>query len=170
METEMTDNSKLIHEWQNKVKHSFDDEGKLHDYLLHTLDNFLYRYLETSIDKDLKTQEIAPFIYGAHSFESNMVQALKISNIDARNGIKELAKTIPKAEEPKVKYTLQVQLKELTPEKGHLIISAIVNWDFPHYVDRSKMMKKDVEFKYSDLGQFRKELALKLESACELFN
>ncbi len=166
----MTDNSKLIQDWQDKVKHSFDDEGKLHDYLLHTIDNFLYRYLETSIDKDLKTQEIAPFIYGAHSFESNMVQALKITNLEARNGIKELAKAIPKSEGPKVKYTLEVQLKEFGPERGHLVITAIVNWDFPHYTDRSKMMKKDVEFKYKDIGQFRKELALRLESACELFS
>jgi hypothetical protein len=165
----MTDNSKLIHEWQDKVKHSFDDEGKLHDYLLTTMDNFLYRYLETSETKNLKAQELAPYTYGAESFESNMVEALKVKNADAKMGIMNLARSIPKAQKPTVKYLLQLRIKELGSEKGHLIITTHINWDFPNFADKTKSVSKEIQFKYSDLGQFRKELALKLEEACELF-
>ena len=68
-----------------------------------------------------------------------------------------------------VKYRLQTQIKELTPERGHLIITASVSWDFPLFMDRTKMSKREIDFKYNDLGQFRKELALKLEAACDLF-
>lgn len=165
----MSDTTKQIHDWQDKVKHSFDDEGKLHDYLLTTMDNFLYRYIETAEFKDLKSFEMAPYIYGAESFESNMVEALKITDPKIKAGIMELAKTVPKAQKPMVKYRLQTHIKELNPEKGHLVITSSVNWDFPLFMDKSKIVFKEVDFEYTDLGQFRKELALKLEAACELF-
>lgn len=165
----MSDNSKVIHDWQDKLKHSFDDEGKLYQYLFETMENFFYRYLETTENKNLKIFEIAPHIYGAESFESNMVDALKIKDPAAKAGIMELAKTVPKAQKPLVKYRLEARVHELTADKGHLTLSASINWDFPQFFDKSKMTKREVEFKYSDLGQFRKELALKLESACELF-
>lgn len=114
--------------------------------------------------------ELAPYIYGAESFESNMVVALKTTNADAKAGIMELARRVPKSEKPLVKYRLQAQVMDLRPEKGHVIITAFINWDFPLFFDKTKTVKKEVEFKYTDLGQFRKELALKLEEACELFN
>jgi hypothetical protein len=44
-----------------------------------------------------------------------------------------------------------------------------VSWDFPHFMDKTKVSKREIDFKYDDLGQFRKELALKLEAACDLF-
>lgn len=166
----MTDTTKQIHDWQDKLRQSFDDEGKLHDYLLTTMDNFLYRYLETTETKNLKAYEIAPYVYGAESFESSMVEALKISDPKIKPGIMELAKTIPKAQKPMVKYRLQTYVKELTPEKGHLVITSSVNWDFPLFMDKTKIVFKEVDFKYNDLGQFRKELAIKLETACELFS
>jgi hypothetical protein len=165
----MTDNSKLINDWKDKVKHSFDDEGKLHDYLIETMDNFLYRYLETTETKNPKTGEISPYIYGAESFESSMVEALKIKHAEAHTGIMELAKSVPKSKKPMVKYSLHAQIKELTPDKGHILITSYIDWDFPHFVDRSKRIRKEIDFKYSDLGQFRKELALKIDSACEIF-
>ncbi len=165
----MSDNTKQIHEWQDKVKHSFDDAGKLQDYLLITLDNFLYRYLETTENKNLKSFEIAPHIYGAESFESSMVEALKLTDPVTKAGIMELAKTVPKAQKPTVKYRLQAFIKELTPDGGHVIITSSVSWDYPHFLDKTKFSKRDVDFRYTDLGQFRKELALKLETACELF-
>lgn len=166
----MSDNSKQIHEWQDRVKETFKDEGKLHDYLFNTLDNFLYRYLETTDTKNLRSMELAPYIYGAESFESNMVEALKVTNPEAKAGIMELARRVPKSEKPSVKYRLQIQAMDLRPEKGHLLITSFINWDFPLFFDKSKTVKKEVDFKYSDLAQFRKELALKLEVACELFS
>lgn len=165
----MSDNSKLIHEWQDKVKHSFDDESKLYEYLFHTMENFFYRYLETSENKELKVFEMAPHVFGAESFESNMGDAFKIKNPVIKEGIKELAKSVPRSEKPQVKYRLDARVHQLTADKGHLTITASVNWGFPVFMDKSKLAKKEVEFKYSDLGQFRKELALKLESACEIF-
>ncbi len=97
-----------------------------------------------------------------------MVEALKISDPATKSGIMELAKTVPKAQKPMIKLRLQAKIKELTPERGHLVITASVNWDFPQFLDKTKVTFKEVDFKYTDLNQFRKELALKLEAACEL--
>lgn len=166
----MTDNSKLIQDWQDKVKKSFGDEGKLYEYLFETMENFFYRYLETSENKNLKVQELAPKCYGAQSFESNMLEALKIKNPVAKPGMIEMAKTIPRDQKPAVRYCLMTEVKEFGAEVGHMILIAEINWDFPTYQDASKSAAKKVEFKYNELAQFRKELALKLEEVCDFFN
>lgn len=163
----MTD--KQISDWQEKVRATFGDENKLYQYLFETMDNFYYRYLETTQNQNLKTQKLAPHIWGARSTESSMVDALKIKNPEAKKGIIELAKTVPKAQGPSVQYELSADVQELTPEHGKIIFVAQINWGFPDFQDDSRQFKKTVVFKYSDLAQFRKELAQKLEDVCETF-
>jgi len=166
----MDDNQKLINEQQSKIKEIFSDDHKLHEYLFQTMDNFYFRYLETTENQNLKTFQIAPNIYGTESFEISMPQALKVSDPEIKSGITELAKTVPKAERPRVKYRLDTRILEFGSDKGHLKITALVSWDFPYYLNKEKMKTKEVDFKYTDLNEFRKNLALKLEEACELFN
>ena len=165
----MSDNTKHIQDWQDKVKHSFDDEANLHTYLFHTIDNFLYRYLETSESQNLKSELLEDRTYGAISFESNMALALKITNPLIKPSLIDFAKSIPKSQGPKIKYSLRVHLKNFQSEAGEILIVTEISWDFPAFQDETKAFCKRVSFKYSDLGQFRKELALKLEDACEIF-
>jgi hypothetical protein len=152
---------KLIHDWQEKVRSSFGDLSKLYQYLFETMDNFYYRYLETSTDKNLKTQQLSQGLWGASSVESDMLQALKVQSPATKEVIMELAKTVPKAQGPKVEYSLKVQIVELSADKGKLIFCAEVK--------ALKSVKKEVTFEYDDLGKFRKGLALKLEEACSIF-
>jgi hypothetical protein len=159
----------LIKEWQDKVRDSFGDEAKLYEYLFQTMDNFYYRYLETTTDKDLKTTSFGPHLWGARSTEGSMVDALKITNPEAKKGIIELAKAVPKAQGPKVNYELTCNVQELTPDHGVIKFEAKINWGFPDFNDSSKKFQKNVVFKYEDLAQFRKELALKLEEVCSIF-
>ena len=160
---------KQIQEWQEKVRTSFGDEAKLYEYLFHTLDNFYYRYIETTTDKNLKTSALAPHLWGARSTETSMVDALRIQNPIAKKGIIELAKSVPKAQGPAVQYELLCDVEELTPDHGKLQLVAVINWGWPDFQDKSRQLKKTVKFNYLDLAQFRKELALKLEEACEIF-
>ena len=164
-----SDSSKQIQNWQEKVKASFGDEAQMQHYLFETLDNFFYRYLETSESTNLKTQELAPHLWGAISFENSMVNALKTTNPLTKPQIIELAKRVPKAQKPLVRYGLWVQINELKPEHGKIIITSEVSWDFPEFTKKENAAQKKVVFEYSDLGVFRKELALKLEEACEIF-
>jgi hypothetical protein len=165
----MSDSSKQIHDWQEKVRSDFGDENKLYQYLFETLDNFYYRYLETVETQDLHTQQLADKKYGAYSFESSMANALKTTHPEAKAGIMDLARAIPKAQKPLVRYGLWAQVKELTADRGELQIVAEINWGFPEYNECSNV-KKTVPLQYNDLNQFRKELALTLEEACSLFS
>lgn len=158
-----------IKEWQDKIRETFGDQSKLYEYLFQTMDNFYYRYIETSIDKDLKTSPLAPHLWGAKSTEVSMVDALKIQNSLAKKGIIELAKSVPKSEGPSVQYELVANVEELEADHGKIVFNSCINWGYPDFQDASKQFKKTVIFKYEDLGQFRKELALKLEEACEIF-
>ena len=166
----MNDSLKLIHDRQDKIRQDFGNEARLYEYLFETMDNFYYRYLETTETKNLKTQELANKIFGARSFESSMVEALKIKNKEAHAGIMTLAKSIPKAQKPLIRLSLSAQVKELHTDKGHLILSSEIHWGFPEFTDETQMIRKNVTFKYDDLGHFRKELAIKLEDACDLFS
>ena len=160
---------KQIQEWQEKVRNSFGDEAKLYQYLFETMDNFYYRYLETSQNSDMKTREFGPHTWGAESLETNMVTALKITNPEAKKGIIELAKSVPGGKGLAVKYELMGDVKELTIDHGLIRFSSTINWGFPDFNDPSKKLTKTVTFKYEDLGQFRKELAQKLEDVCSVF-
>jgi hypothetical protein len=166
----MKDPQKQIQDWQEHIRESFGDQARLFSYLFETMDNFYYRYLETTLSKDLKTSELAPRMYGALSFESNMMEALKSPNPQAKPGIIELAKSVPKAQNPMVRYGLWSEVMEMTADRGHLRITAEINWGFPEFTDKSKWLQKVVDFKYEDLAVFRKQLALRLEEACELFS
>jgi hypothetical protein len=160
---------KQIQHWQDKVRATFGDEAKLYDYLFTTMDNFYYRYLETTASKNLRTVPLAPHLWGARSLEPSMVDALKITNPVAKKGIIELAKAVPKAQNPAVQYELLVNVEELTPDRGEIHLVAAIDWGFPDFEDEARRQQKIVIFKYSDLAQFRKELALKLEEVCEIF-
>ncbi|MGE3610009.1 MAG: hypothetical protein AB7I27_10520 [Bacteriovoracaceae bacterium] len=166
----MSDSAKQIHDWQEKIKNQYGSEKELYQYLFQTLDNFYYRYIETAESKNLITQDLGNQTWGNYGFEASMVDALKIKNAEAKNGIKELAKSIPKSQKPMVRYGLFCNVKNLKPNQGELEILSEIHWDFPHYQDHSKKVLKKVIFKYQELSEFRKQLALKLEEACELFS
>jgi hypothetical protein len=160
---------KQIQDWQEKVRSTFGEQSRMYEYLFETMDNFYYRYLETTTDKNLKTSALGPHLWGARSYESSMVDALKITNPVAKKGIIELAKNVPKAQGPRVQYELLANVEELNAEKGEIHIIAVINWGHPDFDKADKQFRKAVIFKYSDLAQFRKELALKLEEVCEAF-
>jgi hypothetical protein len=163
----MTD--KQIQEWQEKVRGTYGDEAKLFEYLFETMDNFYYRYLETTSDKNLKTKCFGPHLWGARSTETSMVDALKIKNPHAKKGMIEMAKTIPKDKGPKVVYELLADVESLSPDKGKIHFFAKISWDHPEFQGTEKKFEKRVDFGYQDFAQFRKELAQKLEEVCEAF-
>lgn len=156
---------KLIEARKNKVHDSFADKNTLFHYLFETLDNFFYRYLETTLTKDLHTSELLPNVYGAVSFET-MLEALKKPNPAAKAGIIEAAKADRNAT---IRFGLRVEVKELTQDRGSLRIVSEINWGHPEFQDPSKRIQKIVKFEYDELFVFRKQLALKLEEASELF-
>jgi hypothetical protein len=165
----VSDNTKQIQDWQEKVRSTFGDEAKLYDYLFETLENFFYRYLETNSHKNLKVSELAPKTFGALSFEANLMEVLRSPHPQAKAGLIDMAKSIPRSENPQVRYGLWAQVNELLADRGELKIIGEVHWDFPTFSDTRKSLRREVNFKYSELAEFRKNLALKIEEAAEVF-
>lgn len=159
----------IIENWQEKVRASFGEKEKLYEYLFQTMDNFYYRYIETTLNQGLKTKQLGEHLWGAVSEESSMVDALKIKNPVAKKGIIDLAKFTPREKMPKVRYTIAADVKKLLPEAGSIDFIAEINWGFPEFNDASKLQRKLVNFKYNDIAEFRKELALSLEEISEIF-
>ena len=159
------DDEKLIQARKNKILETFGDTNNLYSYLFETLDNFYYRYLETSLTKNLHTTELAPKTFGAVSFET-MFEALKKPHPDSKAAIIKLAKDDRNAQ---VRFGLWIEIKDISQDYGKMKIVSEINWGHPEYQDSEKRIQKTVVFEYNDLGIFRKQLALKLEEASELF-
>lgn len=156
---------KLILERKKKILETFGDTNNLYAYLFETLDNFYYRYLETSLTKNLHTTELASKTFGAVSFET-MFEALKKPHPEAKAAIIQLAKDDRNAQ---VRFGLWVEIKDMSQDYGKMKIISEINWGHPSYQDSSKRLQKTVGFEYDDLAVFRKQLALRLEEAAELF-
>jgi hypothetical protein len=167
----MNDITNLKKELEDKIHNLFKDNKAYLDYLLQTKSHFLYRYMETSSDKNIQIQSIDQKTLMAKSFEGNMGEAFKTTDSEIKEGIKGLAKNVPRDEKPRVEYSLITVLEELKEDSGKIIIETRVNWNFPTFeVEKGFYKSKRVSFNYNDPNVFRKELALKYEEACELFN
>ena len=140
--TKEFDSNQLQSELNEKVQALFKDQGHVLNYLMETKKNFVYRYLETTLDKNIALELINDSLLIAKSFESNMGEAFKISNPKIKNGIKELAKSVPREKEPKVEYTFSTEIKQMNGDKGTLVISATVDWEFPQFSKSIETNKK----------------------------
>lgn len=160
----------LKKELDEKIHQIFRDNTAYLDYLLQTKNNFLYRYLETSLDKNIKIENINEKTLIATSFENNMGEAFKVTDPIIKEGIKNLAKNTSRSENPKVRYTLKSEIIELAGDRGKIRITAQISWGFPDFENPSSLKEKSILFEFLDPTIFRKELALKYEDACDLFN
>lgn len=163
------DNKQKIEEQKQKIAAHFSDSQSLLDYLIETLNNFFYRYLETTLSKNLTTTEIAPRKWGAQSVETDSMEILKIKNPAIRPHLIAAAKTLGGKGGLKVTYTLGIEPKELGSDAGEIIVFSKVDWsETPVEMTKNEEIK-EIKFKYQSLHDFRKNLALKLEEACEIF-
>lgn len=158
-----------IEEQKHRIASHFSNSQALLDYLFETLNNFYYRYLETTISQNLHTTELAPKVWGAQSVETNSMEILKIKNPAIRPHLINAAKALGAKGGLNVTYTLGFEPKELTTEEGHIVIFSKVDWSTSPVEMEKGFELKEIHFHYHSLGEFRKQLALKLEEACEIF-
>ncbi|MFA5584436.1 MAG: hypothetical protein WDA09_09490 [Bacteriovoracaceae bacterium] len=163
------DNKQIIELQKQKIASHFSDSQALLDYMIETLSNFYYRYLETTKDQDLQTIELGPKRWGAQSNESNNMEILKIKNPNVRPHLIEAAKSLGAQGGLSVQYTLGIEPLELNSENGEIIIFSKIDWSSTPIEMSKTAEEKTLRFKYQSLGEFRKGFALKLEEACEIF-
>lgn len=163
------DHKQKIDEQKEKIISHFSDSQVLLDYLIDTLNNFFHRYLETTKNSQLTTVELAPKVWGAMSVETNSMEILKIKNPAIRPHLINAAKTLAAQGGLTITYTLGIEPKVMNAENGELIIFSRADWSKTPLTMEQSLVEKKIKFEYHSLGQFRKELALKLEEVCELF-
>lgn len=160
----------LKREWEQKIRQSYADGDALIRFMRETVDNFAYRYISTGPNPTPKAEFQGEKLLEVRTFEDSMVNALKISHPEAKNGIKELAKAVPKAQRPTVLYALGVEIHELKPDHGKVVVRARVNWSFPeHGLKSGQQVVSSKTFTWDDLQVFRKEFPLALQEVAELF-
>jgi hypothetical protein len=153
---------KLQSEMNQKVLKQSSEQNYFSQYLNKTLENFFYRYFD-----DVKT-------LGANSWcslESQMVQALKTTDIKAQEGIKQLARAVAKKDNPSVMRKINCSFGEISSSgKGTLKIVTGLSWDHPnHSFHFETSVSKETLFNFDDGLHFRNQLALYLEKAFSLF-
>lgn len=157
-------------EWERKMHEAFGASSDLAAYISFTLENFAHRYLANDTTPAPRVEAFGRSGQRVCVKEANMGQAFKTQNPKAREGIKDLAKRVPRTEHPAVLSGLFVEIHDLSPERGHLSITARIDWDFPKLDGSSaNKVEKRQDFKWSELQQFRKGFPLALEEVCDLF-
>lgn len=151
-------------QWQQKLHESYQNSDALLKFILLTLDSFSHRYL-TNPETKLMDSVIL-----LESREENLGTALKIKDSEIKEGIKNLAKSVDRAEKPALVSRIWVEIKELKADKGEILVKSEMNWSHPrHLSDASEKKIKIQKFLWDDLTLFRKGFPLALEEVCELF-
>ncbi|WP_127717243.1 hypothetical protein [Halobacteriovorax sp. HLS] len=167
------DLEKLKVEMETKARVSLNEEG-LNGLLVFTLDNFAYRYLETSSCTDIHSQKKSDHHFYVESEDTDVMSILKTKDPIAKPALIQLAKKFSstKGVGIKVKYELHCRFTELNSDNtGELECFSIINWnsDQNFKVEEGLHVKKSSKLKFSDPLILRNKLALLLEEVCEIF-
>jgi hypothetical protein len=151
-------------EWEQKLRASFQNSEALTSFMIHTLESFAHRYLN---DPKIESQGQVMWLTGR---EENMGQALKTNHSAIKEGVKSLAKSVPREAKPALVSRVKVEIQELTADKGKILLTAQVNWAHPgHTWDSAEKVEKKKTLTWDDLQDFRKGFPLALEEICDLF-
>lgn len=151
-------------EWEQKLRASFQNAETLTSFMVYTLESFAHRYLT---QPTIETQGQVMWLTGR---EENMGQALKTSHAVIKEGVKALAKRVPREEKPALVSRVKVDIHELSADQGKITLTAHVSWAHPDHTwsGQDKVEKKKI-LTWNDLQDFRKGFPLALEEICDLF-
>ena len=161
----------LKNEMESKVKEQLTTGDSFYDFIIFTLNNFVYRYMESP-----STGKIVVDVHDNKKFlavgvETQIMEALKAINPETKKGIIELAKAHAKKVGPQVQYILGCEVLDWVPrsESGKVRVWANVSWDFPNFQNKENANTLEKTIEFDDIMVFRKQLALMLEDVCEVF-
>lgn len=156
--------------WEEKIRASYANSAQLLSFMTETMNNFAYRYISTSEFPNPTVSFLDDSTLEVFALENNMGNALKIAHPDVKVGVKQLAKSVPHAQKPTVKYSIVCKLDKLSPDKGKLLMRAAVNWNFPTHESRpDSEVTTQKSFSWDDLQVFRKGFPLAVQEVSDLF-
>lgn len=135
--------------------------------LKYNLENFAYRYLETSTVKNIKCQ-IDGNDYFVTSVEEDILQALKWENKALKAELIKLCKLHPGTKSKNLK--VQLKLGSLILNDNLVECYAVVNWNQDNFKeDLENRIEKRVSIRFDDPLELRNTHAKFLEEVCEIF-
>ena len=132
---------------------------------IYNLENFAYRYLETSTMKGIKCQFENDHFW-VESIEPNIIEALKWTNQELKNRIIDLCKKYPGSQSKQIQ--IRMVLGTRTIDKKTIECLARLFWQLPSGSENS-IIEKNIEFKFDDPIELRNKHAALLEEVCEIF-
>jgi hypothetical protein len=155
---------KKMHE---KNLQALKDEGGLASLLIFNLENFAYRYLETSTQSNIKCQ-FDGNDYWVSSIESDVVAALKWDNAQLKSSLIALCKEYSGAKSKEIKIKLLLGSKIV--DEGKVECYSMINWNFPNFEKaEGKYLEKTEQITFDDPMVLRNTHAAHLENVASIF-
>lgn len=164
----MNKNQEIINQKNAEVEAQVHQHDFIPGYILHTLNNFAYRYFDNAKESEMLTPEI----FRVQAVEKGIKEAIKIKSDILRAGLGELVKQFSKEAGPTVVRELSVAMPKGFHDRhlGEAIILARISWGHPeHTFHPGSFIEKRSVLTYNDELQFRNTLARHLEEVAELF-
>ncbi|OIQ17585.1 MAG: hypothetical protein BM556_12345 [Bacteriovorax sp. MedPE-SWde] len=155
---------KLMHD--RNVDH-LKKEGGIESLLIFNLENFAYRYLETTDFKNIQCQ-FEDKDFWVESIETNIVEALKWDNKDVKAKLIELCKQNPGANSKNIKVKLTIGTRIISDEQVDCY--ACIDWGYPEFnQSEGQSLRTSEELVFDDPIILRNTHATFLEKVCTIF-
>lgn len=155
------DKDSLTQEMRDKVTKEFD----LESFVIFTLNNFSYRYMETKTTGEVKTTSLGNNAFAIKAIESSDEIIKNFKNPSIQKVIE-----IKKPDSIMLGTFCQVQLSG-SKEAGAVEVNCFVNWNTPNFdMTPGSFLSKQETMKFEDYLDLRNRFASFLENVFEIFD
>ena len=153
------------------VNQSLSSTDSLLEYGAMILNNFAYRFMQTTLDPEAQASIVSPQRVEVRSREDELMEALKCTHPEVKKGVMEMAKREKKKKGPTVEYVMGLEFHNITPQGGgECLVETSVNWDTPSHKDPSLQVERKKKLKFSEPIELRNNLARYIEESCDVFD
>ena len=150
-----------------KNRAALKEENGVASLMIFNLENFAYRYLETSSQEGIKCQFDQNHFW-VSSIESDVVAALKWDNPELKKSLIDLCKKYPGAKSKDIAIKLTLGSKIISDEKVECYSE--INWNFPNFEKEEGMyLSKSEHVTFEDIMVLRNTHAAYLEKVASIF-
>lgn len=159
------DKEKLTEEMNSKNRDWLLESDGVASLFIHNLENFAYRYLETSVDKGIKCF-IDGDLYQVKSCEPSIIEALKWDNPELKKSLIDLCKKYPGKASQELRINLSLETKMLGENKNEC--KAMITCSFPSG-ETVTLFEKVASMSFDDPIELRNKHAALLEEVSVIF-
>ncbi|WP_412463303.1 hypothetical protein [Halobacteriovorax sp. RT-2-6] len=159
------DKEKLTEEMNSKNREWLIESDGVSALFIHNLENFAYRYLETSTDKGIKCV-VDGELYQVKSTEPSIIEALKWDNPELKKSLIDLCKKYPGKASKELRVNLSLETKMLGEHKNEC--SAHITCLLPNG-ESLILFEKTTSMSFDDPIELRNKHAALLEEVSVIF-